>query len=99
MNDLHDCSCFGVPTWRRCGFRTFGFLIQMTLNEQLRTSHTALCFHICACEVSSRALGQGAKFFTPRSFGSFSLAWGFLVPVDIAPERGVVGDGQSGKNV
>ena len=61
--------------------------------------HCPLCFHVCSWEVSSRALGQGAKFFTPGSFGSFSLAWSLLVPVDVIPERGVVGDGQSGKNV
>ena len=68
-------------------------------NEQLWASHTVLSTFMCSCEVSSRAQGQGAKFFTPASFGSFSLAWSLLVPVDVIPERGVVGDGQSGNNV
>lgn len=77
---------------------TFGFLIHMTLSEEPNSSHAALCFYAGSCEVSNTALGQGEKFVTPGSFGSFSLARGLLLPLDVTPKGGMVGDVQSGKN-
>ena len=77
---------------------TFGFLIHVTLSEEPHASHSALCFYVGSCEVSNTALGQGEKFLTPGSFGSFSLAQGLLLPVDVTPEGGIVGDVQSGEN-
>lgn len=71
----------GFPLGDGVHLVTFGFLIHMTLSEEPNSSHATLCFYAGSCEVSNTALGQGEKFVTPGSFGSFSLARGLLLPL------------------
>lgn len=73
----------GFPLGDGVDLGPLGFLVQMTL---MSNCGQATLFSLLSCvpvRLGSRALRQGAKFFTPASFGSFSLAWSLLVPVDV----------------